>query len=404
MDNKIKVIVATIKLGMGYDKGDVGFVIHFQQPSNIVSYYQQIGRAGRNIEFANVFLMSGKEDIDIINYFIDNAFPKEEDTLKVINLLNDNNGLSINDIMSRVNIRRNITSKILSFLEHEEFIYKEKSKYYVTLKKFVYNKKHYEDIRNIRRNEMMQMQQLITTDLCLSQFIVNSLDDKTAPKCGKCRNCLNRDIISSSVDMMLINKANDYINRNILIIEPRKKWPHKNVFASTVIEFVNQNGICLSKYGEVGFGEMVKSDKYSPEKRFREELVIKSYEVLLPLIEENDIKYLTFVPSLRSDIVKDFAHRLAKKLGIYCVEILGKDEAKPQKSMNNSSFQFVNAYKSFHVHNHIVKPEKIILVDDVVDSRWTLTVCGYLLMKNGCKEVYPFALADSSMQEDKYGN
>jgi ATP-dependent DNA helicase RecQ len=91
MDNKIKVIVATIKLGMGYDKGDVGFVIHFQQPSNIVSYYQQIGRAGRNIEFANVFLMSGKEDIDIINYFIDNAFPKEEDTLKVINLLNDNN-------------------------------------------------------------------------------------------------------------------------------------------------------------------------------------------------------------------------------------------------------------------------------------------------------------------------
>lgn len=404
MKNKIKAIVATIKLGMGYDKGDVGFVIHFQQPSNIVSYYQQIGRAGRNLDYANVILMSGKEDSDIIDYFIDHAFPPEHVVVQIMNTFNRYNGLSINDLMNYVNYKKNIVNKALSFLEHEEFLHKEKSKYFLTPKRFKYNKEHYENITSIRRNEKQQMSDLIKTDQCLSQFIVNCLDDTTAKECRKCRNCKKMDIISTQIDQENILKARDFIKGSIMIIEPRKRWPNKKHFLSTVIQFVNEKGICLSKYGDVGYGEMVRSDKYSGNEKFNDELLKRSYKVLKALIDRNNINHITHVPSLRSKLVEDFTKRLANSLGINYVSTLAKREAKPQKAMQNSNYQYQNAFESFYVNNQNNIPKKLILVDDIVDSKWTLTVCGYLLMKEGCEAVYPFALADSSTQEDENGN
>lgn len=400
MNNKIKAIVSTIKLGMGYDKGDVGFIIHFQQPSNIVSYYQQIGRAGRNLDHANVVLMCGKEDNDIIDYFINTAFPSEEVLIKILNVFKKQNGVSINEIMNYVNLRRNYVAKGLSFLEHEEYIYKEKSKYYTTAKKFQYNKKHYNDITDIRKKEQKQMLELIKTKECLSKFIVNSLDDKTAKACGKCVNCVGKDIIPTTIDKNNLFKAADYINNSLMTIEPRKLWPNKNHFSSTKILYVNQEGICLSKYGDVGYGEMVKKDKYSGKERFCDELLHRSKEVLTSLVKNNTISHITNVPSLRSKIVEDFTKRLANELNITYVSILGKTKALPQKNMENSSFQYQNAFESFFVKDKSNIPHNIILVDDIVDSKWTLTVCGYRLMEQGCSEVYPFVLADSSMQED----
>ena len=120
-NNKLKVIVATIKLGMGYDKGDIAFVIHYQMPSNIVSYYQQIGRAGRNIDKAYIFLMYGKEDEDILNYFIDTAFPNEKETDSIMEYIGDHDGVKANQIMASMNIRKGRIDKALSFLENDGF-------------------------------------------------------------------------------------------------------------------------------------------------------------------------------------------------------------------------------------------------------------------------------------------
>lgn len=86
MKNEIKVLVSTIKLGMGYDKPDISFVIHYQQPGSVVAYYQQIGRAGRSIKDAYCYLLTGQEDQDILNYFIENAFPTNEQAYRIIQI------------------------------------------------------------------------------------------------------------------------------------------------------------------------------------------------------------------------------------------------------------------------------------------------------------------------------
>ena len=181
--NKLKVIVATIKLGMGYDKGDIAFVIHYQMPSNIVSYYQQIGRAGRNIDKAYIFLMYGKEDEEILNYFINTAFPTEQETKKIVDYIGDRDGVRIGQIVSAINIRKSRIDKALAFLINDGFIRKDKGAYYITPKKFVYDREHYDAITAIRKNETEQMKRLAQTKECYSKYIVSCLDDKAAKEC-----------------------------------------------------------------------------------------------------------------------------------------------------------------------------------------------------------------------------
>ena len=398
-NNEIKAIVATIKLGMGYDKDDISFVIHFQMPSNIVSYYQQIGRAGRNIDKAYTFLMFGKEDEDIINYFINTAFPTETEVNAVMNYVSDSDGVKEQQISSALNIRQARLEKAISFLLHDGFLMKDHYKYYATPKPFIYDKSHYDSITAIRISEMEQMKKLAHTTTCYSKFVVECLDDESAYECGKCANCIGKDILSSVPSIEMIHKAEEYINGLVIEIEPRKKWPLSEYTKNTLIPSPNKVGICIAKYGDPGYGELVKNDKYGPQKRFCDELLGKSLKLLRPLIAEKGIKHITCVPSLRNDIVSDFSKRLADSLGIKFVELLQKNNYTQQKEMENSSYQCSNAMRSYSLLESVQVPEKILLVDDVVDSKWTLTVCGYFLSSSGCKEVYPFALADSSQRE-----
>ena len=400
-ENRIKAIVATTKLGMGYDKGDISFVIHYQSPANIVAWYQQIGRAGRNLKDAYIFLMNGKEDDDINNYFIETAFPSQKESSEVMEAIANESGLTQAEVERRVNFRKKRIENTLKFLENEGFIRKEydgrRYRFYSTPRRFVYNEAHYQEIMSIRRQELEQMHQLIRTSECLSRFAVNALDDHTAGNCGKCFNCTGKDIYPNlTVSIASKETASAFINASLLTIEPRKKWPDGKFIKPLLMP-----GICLSKYGDSGYGEMVKKGKYPPPgspKRFNDQLVTKSALVLAPLIREKGITHITFVPSLRSDLVKDFAMRLAAKAHLQFAELLEKSEASQQKEMENSAFQCNNAMNSFRILNTRM-PEKTILVDDVVDSKWTLTVCGYKIMEGGCQEVYPFALADSSHEE-----
>lgn len=397
--NRIKAIVATVKLGMGYDKGDVSFVIHFQTPSNIVAWYQQIGRAGRNLRDAYIFLMTGKEDNNILDYFMRTAFPDQQTSEDMMDLISHSNGITDQELSMKINARDAQIQKALYFMEHEGFIYKDGSKWYSTPKSYVYPREHYEAVTKVRREEQQQMQELIHTHACLSHFAVNCLDDKTAPNCGKCANCTGKDVFPGlSISESARQKASRFAYPTIKI-EPRKKWPNGKKIPSN---YLLQPGICLTKYGAPGNGELVRQGKYPPmgmEKCFDDKLVSASAALLKKLIQEKGIKYMTFVPSLRSNLVEDFARRLAQATGLCFLPLLKKSPAQQQKEMQNSAFQYQNAWNSFDVLP-VAMPKKVILVDDIVDSRWTLTVCGYKMMENGCGGVYPYALADSSHTEE----
>ena len=397
--NQIKALVATIKLGMGYDKGDIAFVIHYQMPANIVSYYQQIGRAGRNIERAYVVLMHGQEDEEIIDYFIRTAFPTEKETGDILSAVTEAGGLTLAGIEQKVNISRSRMDKAITFLQNDGFLYKEDRLYYASPKPYVYNRAHYDAVTAIRRQEMEQMKALVRTKGCYSQFIIHALDDPAPFPCGHCANCLGRPIFPETASFSARQAAAAYVDKMVLTIEPRKRWPAFAGHKAGKIQYQNMPRVCLSKYGDPGYGELVRQGKYAKPARFSDELVGKSASLLLPLIQEKRITHAVAVPSLRSGTVMDFVKRLAARCGLTYLEALEKKPAEPQKTMENSAHQCQNAFESFSIREGISLPERIILVDDIVDSRWTMTVCGILLMEHGCQEVYPFALADSSRTE-----
>ncbi len=396
--NEVKAIVATVKLGMGYDKGDIAFVIHYQMPRDIVTYYQQIGRAGRNLERAEVILLCGKEDDDVISYFIETAFPTQREMTAVMDLILENDGIGKAQIAAKLNLRNARLEKVLNFLENDGYASFDDGNYYATAKKFVYDAEHYDAITEIRRREAQKMREFTETKECYSKFIANCLDDFTAENCGHCANCAE-DPLSGEVSLRYRMLASEYINGLTIEIVPRKMWPLTAQTERRRISHVNETGICLAKYGDAGYGELVRRDKYSAKKRFCDELVGKSREVLLPLIREKKIGHITCVPSLGSDLVEEFARRLAQSCGISFVPLLAKSPARPQKTMENSAHQCMNALNSFSVLPDVKMPPRVILADDIIDSGWTMTVCGYLLMQRGCEEVYPFALADSSHVE-----
>ena len=398
--NRVKALVATIKLGMGYDKDDIAFVIHYQMPANIVSYYQQIGRAGRKLPRAYAFLCCGEEDQKIINYFIDTAFPSEKETTDVYRLILDSDGVTTTDMAGNFNYKNQKIEKILSFLINDGFVRMERSpkRYYATPKKYYYDAEKYNAISNVRRQEMKQMFDIVNTDECLSRYVVAALNDETATDCHNCANCLGEEILPSSVSEEFLEKAKDFVERALIEIKPRKMWPTKEFTGTLRIGHQNQYGMCLSKYGEAGYGEMVKEDKYTRGEGFRDALVEKGARVLETLVKKRGVRYITCVPSLRSRIVRDFAEKLAARCGVEFADLIAKTETEPQKAMENSYHQCKNIFEAFYVRDGVRVPEKVILVDDIVDSGWTMTVCGFKLGEAGCEEVYPFALADGKSE------
>jgi ATP-dependent DNA helicase RecQ len=243
------------------------------------------------------------------------------------------------------------------------------------------------------------MNDFIKTDDCYMEFIAKELNDSFAKKCNRCRNCLQKDIYPSSVKRDTIIEALKYIKNEHYTIEARKQWPTGlSVEGKNKINemYRCENGIALSNYGDAGWGREVSKNKYN-DGYFSDDLVKASFELLKDFAGQKNIEWITAVSSLRRpDLVRSFAVRLSELLGLpYYDTIIKIADVKQQKELHNNHSQFRNALDSFEVNNN-VRAGNVLLVDDMVDSRWTFTVCGYKLRKKGAGLVYPFALANTA--------
>lgn len=401
IENKVKVLVSTVALGMGFDKGDISFVIHFQMPNNIIRYYQEIGRAGRKLEDAYAILLVGEEDKGIAKYFIQSAFPKREQLENVIRSVEGSDeGLSLYDLKKYINMTHNVINKCLQLLDLHGIITKVNKKYIRTLNPYNYADFKVEEILKTRYRELEFMEKYIETDECYMKFIANELDDNTASNCGKCCNCTGKKHFPVTVSKENIEKAEKFIKNRVIKLKVNKQWP-AGIVATTgkriSTEEMNEEGRILSSYGDSGWGKIVEDDKYKKE-YFRNELVEATIDILNNKWQElSNIECVAAVPSLRRpELVKSFAKRVAKRLKVPFLDIIRKPaETEEQKYMENSNMQAKNAYNAFSVEG-LVNYKNVLLIDDMVDSGWTLTVCGALLRRNGAEKVYPYALASTS--------
>jgi ATP-dependent DNA helicase RecQ len=188
LSNQLKAVVATSALGMGFDKRDLGFVVHYQRPGSVIHYYQQVGRAGRAIDDALGILLSGDEDDDIAGYFINTAFASEEDIVSVLGTLEISEaGLTLDEIGARVNVRRGAVEKVLKNLSVDSPapVVHEKSRWRRTPISYVHDSDRVARITALRRSEQTRMSEYVVARSCLMAFLSEELDDADVAPCGR---------------------------------------------------------------------------------------------------------------------------------------------------------------------------------------------------------------------------
>ncbi|MNW53175.1 hypothetical protein D3C74_307260 [compost metagenome] len=315
--------------------------------------------------------------------------------MEIVGLLESEDSLTVNEICSRLNLAEATIKDCLKLLEIDNLVIKSRTKYSRTINPFQLQNARISNVIANKEHELERMKDFVYTKDCLMKFVIRELDDPATNNCGTCSNC-NGEFMSTDVIERNVVDAEIFLQRNFFNIEPRKQWASR-----TKIPENRQcdHGFALSRYSDSGWGRLVRKGKYK-DNCFDEQLIIASADALRNWIADNyeEDFIVTSIPSLRRpSLVSDFANRVASHLKLPYVDLLTKTSKRPeQKLMNNSQMQEQNVRDSIEVNKSNYVGYSVILIDDMVDSRWTFTVAGYLLRESGYGTILPFALTSTS--------
>jgi ATP-dependent DNA helicase RecQ len=395
LSNELKAVVATSALGMGYDKPDLGFVVHYQAPGSVIAYYQQVGRAGRGIDRAEVVLLRGAEDRRIQDFFIQQAFPPRELVGRVLECLEmaGEEGATARDVMASVNLGRGRVDALLKVLDVEGAVSRNGPRWsLVPGNDWQYDAERYARVTQLRRHEQEAMAAFGADGRCLMRALQEELDDPDPSDCGRCAVCAGTRY-DGPLDPALVREAALLLRSRPIVLETKKMAPDESGAMRKIPDDVRaEEGRALARLGDGGWDPVVQAGRRAG--RFDDELVAAAAEVVRAWGAR--VAWVAAIPSHRSGpLVPDFAARLAGLLGLpYCDAVQRVGDAPPQREMANSAQQVANVRGQFSVAGDV--PEgACLLVDDIRFSGWTLAMVGGQLRRRGVAAVYPLVLTSA---------
>jgi ATP-dependent DNA helicase RecQ len=407
--NRVKALVATSALGMGFDKPDLGFVVHLGAPQSPVAYYQQIGRAGRGVERAEVVLLPGREDRDIWAYFASLAFPPEQQVRATLDALADaGRPLSTAAIETRVDLSRGRLESMLKVLDVDGAVTRTAGGWMATGKPWEYDGERYERVARERAREQQAMLAYQATDACRMEFLRRELDDPEAARCGRCDNCTGQrwkaDVAPAGAEA-----ARERLARPGTTVEPRKMWPtgmkELGIEAAGKIPAgqLAEPGRALGRLTDIGWGTTLRAllSEQAPDGPVTDQLADAMVQVLASWNWKQRPAAVVAMPSRsRPALITSLGQRIAAIGRLPYLGALGyATEDGPGARRHNSAQRLATLWRALLVPEDLRDAlashgdGPVLLVDDQIDTGWTMTVAAMRLRDAGAPAVLPLALA-----------
>ncbi|WP_370415244.1 RecQ family ATP-dependent DNA helicase [Streptomyces fradiae] len=422
IQNKVKALVATSALGMGFDKPDLGFVIHLGSPSSPIAYYQQVGRAGRGVDHADVLLLPGKEDEAIWRYFADTAFPPEAQVRQTLAALDGAGGrpLSVPALEAAVDLRRSRLETMLKVLDVDGAVKRVKGGWIATGAPWTYDAERYAWVARQRAAEQQAMRDYVGTNACRMEFLRRQLDDEGAVPCGRCDNCAG-PWADSAVSTETLTAAEKELDRPGVEIEPRRMWPTGmpalGVDLKGRIPAGEQcaPGRALGRLSDIGWGNRLRPllAERTPDLPVPDDVLRAAVAVLAdwarspagwasgaPDAPERPVGVVALPSLTRPQLVGSLARGIATvgRLPFLGTLTYVTEDGAHAARRSNSAQRLRALSGALAVPEELTAalretPGPVLLVDDSTDSGWTLAVAARLLRRSGSGPVLPLVLA-----------
>jgi ATP-dependent DNA helicase RecQ len=384
---------------MGFDKPDLGFVVHLGAPASPVAYYQQIGRAGRAVERAEVVLLPGREDRDIWSYFASLAFPPEPVVRQTLRVLGPES-LSTAAIETRVDLSRTRLEMLLKVLDSDGAAQRVKGGWVATGQEWVYDEERHRRIAEARRAEQQAMLDYIDTTGCRLVFLRRQLDDPDAQPCGRCDSCAG-PTWSTDVDTSAATAAEERLARPGVEVAPRKQWPSGMAELGVPVSGriaageLADIGRVIGRLSDIGWGTRLRELVTGQDAPVPKDVLDACVRVLAGWgWAERPVGVVGIGSRTRPHQLDHLARRIAE---IGRLPLLGSlVPAGPRPGEHSNSAQRLAAvWPAVEPPAFTVPDGPVLLVDDVIDSGWTATVAARMLRRAGASAVLPFALAQA---------